>query len=47
MGENQSLLKQHWYFGSLGVFMKKRIILSVFASFIFFPVITRFLKKLQ
>lgn len=36
MGENQSLLKQHRYFGSLGVFMKKRIILSVFASFIFF-----------
>ena len=28
MGENQSLLKQHRYFGSLGVFMKKRIILS-------------------
>lgn len=36
MGENQSLLKQHRYFGSLGVFMKKRIILSIFASFIFF-----------
>ena len=36
MGENQSLLQQHRYFGSLGVFMKKRIILSVFASFIFF-----------
>lgn len=36
MGENQSLLQQHRYFGSLGVFMKKIIILSVFASFIFF-----------